>query len=368
MRGEIERLSFAEGLRLTDDTGNPVAIKTEDLVAVDFDRESDPFQGRRILVNLQRGDRLFGNLVQGDDDGVTFDSPGMGRVKLPLEQIRSIQTGLSREAAHRDAANWFLRQPLGEEDAVLLTNGDVATGFITRVESDGIGIETAVGESKVDFRLIIAARFVAGEDAQVDGMSFLVSTVDQSRLTCRDFEMRDGKVQVTAAFGAKALVPADRLMRIEVIGGRWIHLTALTPISYEQVPMLSIPWPWVSNRNVMGKRIQVAGESYDRGLGVHSRAVLVYELGGQFSEFVTAAGLDDASGAWADVSIAILLDGQALFEREGLRRGELIGPMRFDVSRGRSLSLICDYGKNGDIQDRFNWIAPALIRKAPPNP
>ena len=365
-RGQVRSLSMEEGLLFAEDTGEVIRVGTDALVTVDFDRPRDPFQGRRLQINLVKGDRVLGNLVQGDDEKIAVDSPGLGRIRIPLERVRTIQTAAARDGAHREAASWFIRRSSNEEDAVLLTNGDIVRGFITGIETDGISIEAALGESRIDFRLVVAARIAVGDNQLPKGPLFVVSSVDGSRLTCTGFSYGDGKVKAETWFGPDASIPADRLRRIEVIGGRWEYLTGHDPVSYEQVPMLSVPWPWLTDRNVLGLPLRVAGQDYERGIGVHSRAVLVYDLGAGYSEFVTSAGVDDMSGPWADVSVAILLDGKPVFERTAVGRGELIGPLRFDVSRAGTLTLRCDYGRNGDLQDRFNWIAPALIRKPTP--
>ena len=62
------------------------------------------------------------------------------------------------------------------------------------------------------------------------------------------------------------------------------------------------------------------------------------------------------------MSARILVDGKRGFEKTGITRGTLHGPIRLDVTKANRIELIVDFGKNGDLQDRFNWIEPALIR------
>jgi hypothetical protein len=126
--------------------------------------------------------------------------------------------------------------------------------------------------------------------------------------------------------------------------------------------LLSLSWDYAANRNVLGGPIRVAGESFERGIGVHSRMRLVYELGGAYRTFVTQFGLDDESGPLADVVVAVTVDGQRRFEQAHVRRGKLFGPVRIDVHDAQRLDLLVDFGDNGDLQDRFDWVEPALIR------
>ena len=87
-----------------------------------------------------------------------------------------------------------------------------------------------------------------------------------------------------------------------------------------------------------------------------------FRVGGNYRAFVTSFGIDDNSGPFADVNVRIKVDGQQRYEHRSVRRGELFGPLLIDVTNGKRLELIVDYGQLGLIQDRFNWIEPALIR------
>jgi hypothetical protein len=109
---------------------------------------------------------------------------------------------------------------------------------------------------------------------------------------------------------------------------------------------------------LLGGPITVGGERYERGIGVHSRSNLVFELNGDYREFVTSYGMDDDSGPLADVTVMVLVDGQRRFEKTHVRRGTLFGPVRVDLSHAGRIELIVDYG---DLQDRFS---PSGIREA----
>ena len=112
----------------------------------------------------------------------------------------------------------------------------------------------------------------------------------------------------------------------------------------------------------MGGPLTVAGEAFERGIGVHSRSSLIFEIKGAYREFVTSFGMDDDSGPVADVTVVILVDGQKRFEKAHIRPGMLHGPVRLDVAKAGRLELIVDFGDNGDLQDRFDWIGTGLIR------
>ncbi len=58
----------------------------------------------------------------------------------------------------------------------------------------------------------------------------------------------------------------------------------------------------------------------------------------------------------------VFLQRKLRFAQQNVRRGALHGPVRLDVKRANRIELVVDFGENGDLQDRFDWVEPALIR------
>lgn len=112
----------------------------------------------------------------------------------------------------------------------------------------------------------------------------------------------------------------------------------------------------------MGGILRVGGREFERGIGVHSEASLLYDLQGAYGRFVTSFGLDDDTGSYADVDVEIRVDGQLRFRETSVRPGTLHGPIRIDTANADRVQLSVLFGSNADIQDRFDWIEPALIR------
>jgi hypothetical protein len=127
--------------------------------------------------------------------------------------------------------------------------------------------------------------------------------------------------------------------------------------------MMSIDWPFRVNRNVLDKPLVVGNETFEHGLGVHSRTLLRYELAGGYREFVTRLGLDRSAGPYAAVDVSVRVDGVTQFSESIAYPSELRGPVRISVEGSRTLELLVDFGPNGSMQDRFNWIEPGLVRR-----
>lgn len=313
---------------------------------------------------------------------VVMETADLGEVAVPIESVSRVYC--PKAAVHRDAMQWLERGRPGtergvpEDDRVLLTNGDALRGFISAIKADGIEIDTGTGPTTAPYRLVVGARLAPAipADTPVRGTGrppqpYLRLTLrDGAKLTATNLELGPSgaidsfrwemRLRIgTTIRGDGLLGPIER---VEFMGGRWEWLSDHRPLSYEQSPMLGPGWEYMADRNVRNGPILVAGERYERGIGVHSRSNLIFELNGEYREFVTSFGMDDDSGPMADVTVVVLVDGQRRFEKTGVRRGALFGPIRVDVSRAGRMELRIEYGENGDLQDRFDWVEPGLIR------
>ena len=61
----------------------------------------------------------------------------------------------------------------------------------------------------------------------------------------------------------------------------------------------------------------------------------------------------------------IFLDGQPAWEARNIRAGPPAPPVIIDIAGHKTVTLEVDYGENYDVQDRFNWIEPAVLRNKP---
>ena len=55
-------------------------------------------------------------------------------------------------------------------------------------------------------------------------------------------------------------------------------LSDLTPAKVEETPYFGHRLPWRRDVNLTGEPLKINGQSFDRGLAVHSRCILTYDL------------------------------------------------------------------------------------------
>ena len=365
VRGRLVAFSLRDGA-IVRTGADKRTIPTADIIRITSPGAPGdmPGEGDRDswIITLTWGDLLSGRVIAAHGESLVIDNPVLGEVAVPLETVARIASSRAVAGAHRAAVQWLDHGRPTDDDRVLLTNGDVLHGFISAIDADGIAIDTGGGSTTAPFRLVVAARLAHPAPPAPPHPSLILTLRDGGRLTATALDWVDAGVEARLRAGVAVHIDADRIIAVDVIGGRWEWLSEQRPVSYEQAPMLGLGWEYTPDRNVLGGPITVGGERYERGIGVHSRSNLVFELNGAYREFVTSYGLDDDSGPLADVTVMVLVDGQRRLEKTHVRRGTLFGPVRVDLSHAGRIELIVDYGDNGDLQDRFDWVEAGLIR------
>ncbi len=367
VRGALIELSLADGAVVRTADRQLRRIPTGDLVRISSLTELHPQSNRFLRLTLRGGDEVIGRLAASsdsaeDDDALVVDAADLGPVTVPLDALARLETARAGRSEFRKIVARFDRRSPGEEDRILLTNSDVVRGFITSIGAEGVVLEASLGETKVALDRVLAVRCGLSESVPLPEPFFVVTLQSSGRFSTSELNWSASTVEAMLRFGQRVHMEPERIVRIDLVGGRWEWLGGHRPISYEHTPMLSLDWPYVVDRNVLGEPMKVAGEPFEHGVGVHSRSSLIYDLKGDYGEFVSSMGIDDDSGPYADVTAVILVDGKRRWFEEHVRRGTLLGPVRLDVRNAKRIELVVDFGDNGDLQDRFNWVNAALIR------
>lgn len=358
----VTKLSVDDGVVLLTDDGKTLKIPTRNLVRLTCAPSSDPRSSHATKVTLHGGDKLFGVLSSGKPERLVLESNDLGKIDLPLDVVTGLDLPRAATPAFADAIAWLDRARLPQQDRVLLANGDLIEGFVTGIDREFVEIDTSGGETRIPMGVVTAVRLVSSGIPMPHALHFRITLRDGGTATLTDLRWTNNVVEIELAWKQRTTIDAERIARIDVVGGRWEWLADHQPISYQHTPMLSLPWEYATNRNVLGGTLSVAGETFEHGIGVHSRTSLTYDLKGNYREFVTSFGMDDDSGSLANVSASVLIDGQRRYQKDSIQRGTLFGPIRLDVSKAKRIELIVDFGEHGDVQDRFDWIEPALIR------
>jgi hypothetical protein len=301
----------------------------------------------------------------------------------------------------------FLRQLAGDKrsrDAVLLRNGEVLEGILTALDGKKVVLE--IGKKEVTLPVVRMAALAFSTDLLArppPGKTYAqLVLAGGARLPLASARLEDGRGTLVGKLlrGGVIRVPVTDVIALEVRQGCAVYLSDLMeenqsvfrlrgqaggalgvaaqgPINllpclyldtetfrFQHTPFLGRSWPCVRDGSVAGLDLRLGGNTYDKGLGMHSRSRLTFVLPKGYRWFETVVGLDDRTGQRGRARIAILLDGKPAKltqDRELTARG---GPirLRLDVSATVELTLVVEFGSLGDVQSHVNWADARLVK------
>ncbi len=360
--GELVEFSLEGGLVLQTQGGREtLSVASTDIVQI---QHASPATSTTppLSVVLVGGDRLFGTITGSGPDQIIMDTVIGSELAIPLDRIRACLTARASSPKWQRSTERFLSTGGDGDDRLLMSNGDVLAGFVLTIEPEYVTFEHQDRELKIRLDLIVALAMTPEPLVVGGGPRARLEFVDGSELTVSRVRWSPTGLELTFFDGTLQGLSAQAIRSVEIRGGRWRLLGGIDPHSYLHTPLLSLKWGYKINQNVMGGPLSIAGEQFRYGIGVHSRAVLTYDLGGRYREFATACGVDDCAGPYADVAASIVVDGQVKWQERHIKAGSPPHRVRISVQGARTLELKLDFGANGDLQDRFDWADAALIR------
>ena len=348
-----------------------------DLVSLRVPKAPLPPLPAEAHVVLANGDRIAGDVIGGD--GLTlrmaanFGTAGkLVELAFPLSAVSAIWFGPPPQDGPLDAAKYPWIDGAKKQDTLKLRNGDILRGTLERFAPAGGPLRfKPVGEPAAKpFELNkLAALAFDPSLSRIKppiGQHYRIVARSGSRLTLSAASF-DGKTFTgTASTGAKFAMPQEELIALDTVGGKVAYLAERKPKSVKSEPFGSVVWPLAANRSVRDTPLRLAtrfgDETTDRGLGMHSKATVSYDIGGKYRTFRVTVGLDRVSGRKGDTDVRILLDGkeQPIAGLKGLNADGAI-EVRLDVIGTKELTLIVDFGAGGDVQDDVDWADAKLV-------
>ncbi len=169
----------------------------------------------------------------------------------------------------------------------------------------------------------------------------------------------------SAIFEQDVALPWPAISRIDCHSDRLVILSDVPPLRYEFEPYFDKTWDYARDATLTGGPIVLDGQVYTRGLTMHSRAALTYQLDGAFAEFAAVVGIVAEMGPRGCVDLRVIGDGSVLWEAQDVRGGQAPRPVSVDIAGVRELRLEVDYGRNLDLSDHVGWGFARLIRPGP---
>lgn len=349
--------------------------------------------------------RLVGGelLIQSQNFGEPADIRTPAVVRLPAERARGIVFRLPAGAAERDRLVDQLLAARGDDDRLILANGDHAQGTLIAPPAPGAPPAGAAGPAAAppdELKLLESQRTLTLETkaggrtektavpienlaAVIFNPALVVTKAakgnrqwvgfrDGTTLLCESIHTSGDAPRVTLAGNVVLPLnpfnePTDEIVYFRSQSERVIYLSDLTPAGYRHWPFLSQSWQWRADRNVRGGWLRAGEAVGTKGLGVHSRSRLLFDVPADAKRLEAELALDAAAGQGGSVQFRVLLlpregEWKTAFESPLVRGGDKPVPLSLDVAGARQVALIVEFGERGDQLDYADWLGARFVR------
>jgi uncharacterized GH25 family protein len=315
-------------------------------------------------IELANNDHFKGAVKKWEEKKISMTlsaAPGVS-VDIPIDQARQLWLGTSDQVKKAQALN----EKPGVEDIAFVAKDDqviAVRGVSLGVEGESLKFRFNEEERKIAVNRLIGLTFGRSEDAPVDRVfrqAFQFANDDL--LTGNWTGLTKDTATATMLWGDEVKLPVKQIAKIRAANGRVVYLSDLKPTQVEQVPYFDRMLNFRVDKSLNGKPLQLSEGPIAKGIAVHSRTVLHYDLGGQFDEFRCKLGFQQPEGKLGQADIRVLGDGKAIFEKADAKGDQPSTDVNVKVNGVKELVLEVDFGKNQDVGDRVVWGNARLLR------
>ncbi len=367
-RGVVS-LFTADEIAITQNA-NSRSFKMRDVLQIRFDHKRLKPHLAGSAIFLANGDRLAAHPQTIDDTAAQIQwqaFPAWKLLRVPLETIAGFVLEIPEIPIRRQRILRAVMNRAEKTDLVDLQNGDQASGEFVALTSEELRLQSQVGETKIPRRNV---RFVTMNRELMSfpkrtGPALLLSLIDGSQITVTEAQMKpENRLAVKAVFGAELELPLTAIIAIRGLGGRAVYLSDLTPTEYKHQPYLKDHWELKADKNVLGLPLRLGGEEFPKGLGLHSRSVVRYDLKGEYQSFQALAGIDSQTVSGGNVIFAVDVDGKTVLETQPqTARNRAIKLPIIPLVDAKQFTLRVEFSEFGDVRDYANFCDAVLIKK-----
>ena len=377
-----KRLIALDGKKLTvDGEAGAVDIPLEDVVEMSFATAPDaarPASSAEIAADLWSGETVLGELRGGDGERVEIDTPLIGRVKIPLENLAAVRF-LQRLAQAAEPPDL---RPRGDTDVIHLIGGDQFSGTLEGFTATTLqAVTTQKDAADIPYDRLVAVCLMKDEQraaAKPEG-AVRVALRDGTRVLGREPRLEGGRLRMKSPSGFDVDCAPGDIVALQNVSSRFAFLSDLPTASVTVKPVWEVAagspellYAPRFDRSFSGKALRSGGRTWLDGIGVFSGTTLTWNLDGKYREFHTAAGLDDGAGPLGGVVFQVLVDGKEAWnsgfvrpsKSEGRGATSPVTSPRIPLTGAKTLSLVVLAGDAEDpypVQDEADWLGPILI-------
>jgi hypothetical protein len=319
----------------------------------------------RVVVHLADGGRLAARIRSGDGKRIQLDSALAGTLDVPMSGLAGIR--LQPDADNPETKEAFdaalARRDPAQDVLFSLRDGRLTTvrGVTELLNAEGGSFRWRNRAVPIQRESVYGIVFASGVGGRQPAQALCVvrdGTMLGGRITGGDA----GHVELELTVGGSVRLPVTELVEIRLRSDRVLFLSDLEPTEYVFEPFSITHWPYRRDRSVTNQPLRIGGQTYERGIGMHSQAVLVYTLPDSFASFAAVIGIDDVPRPLGNAVFRVLADGQEVFNSGPVTGRDEARPILVPIGGSRKLELAVDFGEDLDIGDHANWANARVLK------
>jgi hypothetical protein len=315
-------------------------------------------------IRLVNGDLLRARVDRwsGPALDVKLNKPLTQDAEIPIDQVAQVWCGSAADIAKAAA----LHHDPGSEDIAFVAKDDTiipVNGHALGMEGDALKFRYADSDRKIAMSRLVGIVFATGRPpGSPIGLHQRVSLDSGDSLSGVWSGLDKDSIVLRTAWAPALRVPLKSIYTIDSVNGRLTYLSDLTPVKVEQTPYFGRVVPFRLDESLDGGPLKLGDMVYAKGIAVHSRCVLVYDIGQACERFRSRLGFEQPAGRLGRVAVRVLAGDRVLYENPDLRGDLPPVDLDFDITGQRQLTLEVDFGKGQDVGDRVIWGNARLVR------
>ena len=315
----------------------------------------------KVTIQLVDGSRILASGYSTEKGKAVVEFLDGARLELPTAAVRTVRL---KPAGEEFDGPWHeIADEPHKGDAIVIrkTALDYLEGVLLGVTADTVQFEFDGSRFDVAREKVEGLIYYHPSGSELPTPLCRLVDVHGSSWNVQELALIDGALELTTTAGASHSIPVADLHSLDFAAGNVSYLSDREPESVNWMPFIESPSARASlarlyqprrDTNFAGAPLVLGGESYEKGLALHSRTEIVYRLPPGFRRLQMVAGIDDAVRDGGNVRLTITGDGKPLLD-EALSGTDKPMPIDLDVSGVRRLTILVDFGLDLDVADHL---------------
>ena len=385
VRGKLVELNERQVVVLA--AGKQLTVPAADLQQIRLADVAPPAKPPAAWIELADGSELLAAecaVKAGECRIVLGDG---SKLKFPARALRSIRL---QDQTPGLAAEWArIRARQAASDLAVLRKKDrldFVEGVLKEIDNQAAVFRMDGEDVRISRIKLEGLIFFPSKQDRPPAATAVIVGRDGSRFQAARFVLAEGQIKLSTPSGVQLTRPLASLAHFDFATGKVVYLSDLEPQLAQWSPYfpagkLSDPLgrlfrPRRNQALLYGETagddgalmLRFPGEnglpnirSFAKGLALHSRSRIEYELPENFRQFTAIAGIDARLGQQGNVRLLIEGDGQELFAAN-ITGQDPPRPISVDLKGVKRLVLTVDFGEQLDVGDYLNLCDARLVR------